>query len=807
MYKKIPLILIFSLVGLITIGTPLLADDYYLYVNWNPGLGHLTGVTGYVDTTGAIQGIPGAEYIVFTSGPAYSGLTTAYIYRVETAGDPNMHPDNPDAPGPIAPRMFTFVSSHFMGNNPIYSAHENEFYVDRAGIYYGAAYGWGVMMGCGISHWDFQWNPLPCVVPVSAPGGSPYGPQTLARNPTTGQWWVGTTWRKLFRWDDVSQSWVYQFTYPDLGGHHNDGLEIINNSLFISDMTSDVIIQYRLDDLGNPIDPPGSPYKTFTYSAGPYVEGMGYGPNKHIWISGWDSYTIYEIGGGELQIAIEGIPDQCVPAGDAFDTFDLDDYVAGLPPFTWAWTGNVNLIISVDANNVVTVTYPAGWWGEEIVTFTVTDSRGRSASDKATFIVRPVPVVLDIPDQYWPFPPSDLDDYLDPACGVDPGDVTWTAFGMVNLVVEIDPVTHLVTVTNPSGSTESETITFVATTMACPGEVVADSVGVKFYMVGVELSIFPGAVYRKPGETAEYTLSVWNTGGSPDDYFLKLSGLPPDFVYSLPETLYGVGGNDTVEVPLVILLPYDLSIWDDTPYPFGVACTSVTYPQASNDTTEGAVVIAQATPASRVRFTDLLLDALISQVEDANIPEGVKNSLLSKLYNAEKKKEQGLARLEAGDTTVAMNMFNAAANILGAFINEVYAQRGKKIIEADADSFIAQAEDIIGRLQEGIWGETPPSPKITQENSIIRSWFELHQNYPNPFNPVTQINYTLLKDSDVRLEIYNLLGQKVATLVDEYQHAGHKAVNWEVRDFASGIYFYKLTVGGFTATKKMVISK
>jgi hypothetical protein len=300
---------------------------------------------------------------------------------------------------------------------------------------------------------------------------------------------------------------------------------------------------------------------------------------------------------------------------------------------------------------------------------------------------------------------------------------------------------------------------------------------------------------------------VWNKGGNPDDYFLKLWGLPSNFAYSMSDTIQGVGGNDTAYVPLAITPPHDLAIWSDTPYPFTVACTSITYSEASNDTAQ-AVIVAQATPSSRVRFTDLLLDALIAQVESANIPAGVKNSLLSKLNTAERKKEQGLERLEAGDTTVAMNMFNAAANMLGAFINEVQAQRGKKIGVGDADSFIAQAQNIIWRLRTGIWeGGSPPPPKIAGEDTQYPQGFELSQNYPNPFNPITQINYTLPRDGHVRLEIYNLLGQKVGTLVDEYQQAGQKTVNWEAKDLSSGIYFYKLTAGDFTATKKMVLTK
>ena len=324
----------------------------------------------------------------------------------------------------------------------------------------------------------------------------------------------------------------------------------------------------------------------------------------------------------------------------------------------------------------------------------------------------------------------------------------------------------------------------------------------------VLVSIFPTSVSVNPGETADFTVTVENIGTEQDSYDMDILDLPADFTWEMEDPVMNVPGGDTVQLPLGITPPSDLAIWVDTPFPFKVEATSLTDSLISHATTAVVVITAQATPISRVRFTDELLDSLIAQVEGADIHNGVKNSLLSKLYNAERKKHQGLARLEAGDTTVALNMFNAAANMLGAFINEVEAQRGKKITEEDADSFIACAEDIIWRLQTGIWeGGSPPPAKMAGEDIQSPQRFELSQNIPNPFNPVTQISYTLPRDGHVKLEIYNLLGQKVATLVDEYQQAGQKTVNWEAKDFASGIYFYKLSSGDFTATKKMVLTK
>lgn len=90
--------------------------------------------------------------------------------------------------------------------------------------------------------------------------------------------------------------------------------------------------------------------------------------------------------------------------------------------------------------------------------------------------------------------------------------------------------------------------------------------------------------------------------------------------------------------------------------------------------------------------------------------------------------------------------------------------------------------------------------------------FSLAQNYPNPFNPKTMIRFGLPKDSWVKLEVYNILGQKVKTLVDERLTAGLKEVEWDGKDtrgseVASGIYFYRIKADDFSDVKKMVMLK
>ena len=90
------------------------------------------------------------------------------------------------------------------------------------------------------------------------------------------------------------------------------------------------------------------------------------------------------------------------------------------------------------------------------------------------------------------------------------------------------------------------------------------------------------------------------------------------------------------------------------------------------------------------------------------------------------------------------------------------------------------------------------------EQSTIPEAYTLMQNYPNPFNPTTTIRYDLPKSANVSLKIYNILGQLVATLVDERKEAGHYQVRWNA-NVASGIYFYRLHAEEFVQTKKMIL--
>ena len=93
------------------------------------------------------------------------------------------------------------------------------------------------------------------------------------------------------------------------------------------------------------------------------------------------------------------------------------------------------------------------------------------------------------------------------------------------------------------------------------------------------------------------------------------------------------------------------------------------------------------------------------------------------------------------------------------------------------------------------------------DDEIIPLTYALHPNYPNPFNPVTHIQFTIPEQTDVKLEIFDVLGRQVDVLVNETLPIGHHEILWNPKNLSSGFYFYKLEAGSFVHTRKMILLK
>jgi hypothetical protein len=96
---------------------------------------------------------------------------------------------------------------------------------------------------------------------------------------------------------------------------------------------------------------------------------------------------------------------------------------------------------------------------------------------------------------------------------------------------------------------------------------------------------------------------------------------------------------------------------------------------------------------------------------------------------------------------------------------------------------------------------------IEPGSNFVPHTFELFQNYPNPFNPVTSIGYQIPEPGQVKIVIFDVLGRELQTLVNEFKPAGRYDVHWDAAMFSSGVYFYKISAGDFTRSRKLILIK
>ncbi len=143
------------------------------------------------------------------------------------------------------------------------------------------------------------------------------------------------------------------------------------------------------------------------------------------------------------------------------------------------------------------------------------------------------------------------------------------------------------------------------------------------------------------------------------------------------------------------------------------------------------------------------------------------------------------------------------------WLDTKYSNGGHQVMSIAITSYMLFANGgfggILARSLTGLLG-------VGQNTDRIPIKFALQQNYPNPFNPTTRIVYNLPHDCHVTLRVFNLLGQVVATIIDQYQTAGYKSVDYNGNLISSGVYFYRIDaasrsseMNSFTQIKKMIL--
>ena len=115
---------------------------------------------------------------------------------------------------------------------------------------------------------------------------------------------------------------------------------------------------------------------------------------------------------------------------------------------------------------------------------------------------------------------------------------------------------------------------------------------------------------------------------------------------------------------------------------------------------------------------------------------------------------------------------------------------------------------IVAAHGRGIWTVGAGEVVSTEDESAeLPGMFALHQNYPNPFNPSTTIEFSVPTEARVELTVFDVAGRVVASLIDKVYAAGEHRIEWDARNMASGVYFYRMKAGDVLQTKRMKLIK
>jgi hypothetical protein len=142
-------------------------------------------------------------------------------------------------------------------------------------------------------------------------------------------------------------------------------------------------------------------------------------------------------------------------------------------------------------------------------------------------------------------------------------------------------------------------------------------------------------------------------------------------------------------------------------------------------------------------------------------------------------------------------------------LNSASAEIGKALEESKQNNYVYIFNHLTNawKFAQNAMGANLRKQSGEEDNDLIPTEYGLDQNYPNPFNPSTEIRYQLPENNHVKLQVYDILGNVVETLLDNEIEAGYHSIQWNAGRFASGVYFYRIVSGSFVSTKKLMLMK
>jgi len=479
---------------------------------------------------------------------------------------------------------------------------------------------------------------------------------------------------------------------------------------------------------------------------------------------------------------VSNITNKVIAEGGSFAEIILDNYVADADDadseISWSASSTTNITVTItDRVAEVNVNDPE-WNGRETVTFTAEDPSGASDSDAVRFTVTAVndaPAILGIPDQIIDegdsFIPISLDNFVS-----DPDDadsvMIWIATTATNIIVSITDRIAEITVKDEEWN-GADSVIFTVTDTS--GLFSRDTV--RFEVIAVNdppviSSIMPWSFFED--DSLIYSVdSLYNyvtDVDTPDSLLLvdfkpgKYVSLSFDLIKVVAMAPLNWNGEDTLIVYVSDGEHEDSSMVRIVVNPINDAPSFVNMPDTIHF----------------VNTNDTVL-VMKDYVEDVDLP---RDSLRWE-FSADSDS------LTIGFDHQTSNLMLSAPGFVGAvnLICKVADDSSAQIVDT-----IVVKVDQMTTLDEQLFSGLP-----TQ--------FIMNQNFPNPFNPVTTIQFGMKHSGDVTIDVYNILGQNVATVWKGYKPAGYHKVQFNAENLATGMYLYRMQTRDFIEIRKMIILK